>query len=63
MDYDVPPPGYIPPKRHRAPQENNRLTVTEVVRTAAKLGNGYNRAQSLHALAAIAQEIRKLILE
>jgi hypothetical protein len=62
MDYQVPPPGYVPPRRHKTPQ-SDRITVTEVVRTAAKLGDGYNKAQSLHALAAIAQEIRKLILE
>lgn len=62
MAYDVPPPGYVPLRRRKAPK-SDRLTVTEVVRTAAKLGNGYNRAQSLHALAAIVQEVRKLILE
>lgn len=37
--------------------------MTEIVRTAAKLGNGYNKAQSLQALAEIARNVRMLILE
>ena len=62
MVYEVPPPGYIPTRPRKAPQ-SDRLTVTELVRTAAKLGNGYNKAASLQALAEIARNVRMLILE
>ena len=61
MNYDVPPPGYSPPKRNRKVRQDDGLTVREVVRTAAKLGHGMNKAASLQALAGIAQEVRKLI--
>lgn len=62
MRYEVPPPGYVPTRRRKAPK-SDRLTMTEVVRTAAKLGNGYNKAVSLQALAEIARNVRMLILE
>lgn len=62
MAYQVPPPGYVPTRRRKAPKSDH-ITVTEVVRTAAKLGNGYNKAASLQALADIVRNVRMLILE
>lgn len=57
---EVPPPGYVPPKRSRRARRMG-LTAAEVVRTAGKLVDGHNKAASLQALAGIAQEVRKLI--
>jgi len=60
MAFDVPPPGYVPPKRPRKAAKG-RLTFGEAYRTAATVAHGYNKAATLQALAGIAQEVRKII--
>jgi hypothetical protein len=60
MRYEVPPPGYVPPKPSRKGKAG-RLTFGEAYRTAATVAHGYNKAAILHALAGIAQEVRKII--
>ena len=60
MRFDVPPPGYVPPKAPRK-AKGRRLTFGEAYRTAAVVAGGYNKAASLQALAGIAQEVRKII--
>lgn len=58
MSFEVPPPGYVPPRRKRPA---GRFTFGEAYRTAAKVAHGYNKAATVQGLAQIAQEIRKLI--
>jgi hypothetical protein len=60
MRYEVPPPGYTPPKAPRR-GKGRRLTFGEAYRTAATVAHGMNKAASLQALAGIAQEVRKII--
>ena len=60
MNYDVPPPGYVPPK---APSmgKGRRFTFGEAYRTASTVAHGYNKAATVQGLAQIAQEVRKII--
>lgn len=60
MIYDVPPPGYVPPKRP-SKAAKGRFTFGEAYRTAAKVAGGYNKAATVQGLAQIAQEVRKII--
>jgi hypothetical protein len=60
MIYDVPPPGYVPPKRSRK-AATGRFTFGEAFRTTAKVAHGYNKVATVQGLAQIAQEVRKLI--
>jgi len=60
MSYDVPPPGYVPPKAPRR-SKGRGFTFGEAYRTAAKVASGYNKAATVQGLAQIAQEIRKVI--
>lgn len=60
MNYEVPPPGYVPTKRASKPAKG-RLTWGEAFRTTAKVASGYNKAASLQALAGIAHEVRRFI--
>lgn len=60
MTYDVPPPGYTPPKRPKK-AATGRFTFGEAYRTAAKVASGYNQAATVQGLAQIAQEIRKVV--
>jgi hypothetical protein len=64
MNYDVPPPGYVPPKAPRkAPRKakGRAFTFGEAYRTAATVASGYNKAATVQGLAQIAQEVRKII--
>ena len=60
MLYDVPPPGYTPPK---APSKRKagRFTFGEAYRTAAKVASGYNKAAAIEGVAQVAHELRRLI--
>lgn len=60
MVYDVPPPGYVPPKGPRKAKVRP-FTFGEAYRTAAKVASGYNKAATVQGLAQIAQEVRKVI--
>lgn len=64
MNYP-PPPGYVPrqkPVRRRSHGiDSAGLGWGEVFRTASKVAQGYNTASTVHGIAGIAAEIRKLI--
>lgn len=60
MAFDVPPPGYVPPKAPRKAKAG-RFSFGEAYRTAATVARGYNKAATVQGLAQIAHEIRRLI--
>jgi hypothetical protein len=60
MNYEVPPPGYVPPKRPEKAVEG-KFSFGEAFRTTAKVAHGYNKVATVQGLAQIAQEVRKLI--
>jgi len=60
MTYEVPPPGYVPPKAPRKAKAG-RFTFGEAYRTAASVARGMNKAATVQGLAQIAHEFRRLI--
>ena len=57
---EVPPPGYVPPRR-TIRRKVERLTFGEAYRAAAKVAGGYNKAVTVQGLEQIAHEFRRLI--